>query len=140
MIRVQFYPSEELATRLNEDAKSLNISTSALVVDLLNRHYHLLPENKLSLPEVTKKVIEEVAAYVKDPNSEKEFCLFTASKTFRTIEMVCDGRPQTIRASVGTSFVALAGKKEPFLNVAIVYRPDGTAKKSVNNAIMYKII
>ncbi len=140
MIRVQFYPSKELATQLNDEAKNLNISTSALVVDLLNRHYHLLPENKLSLPELTQKVLEEVAVYVKDPNSAKEFCLWSASKTFRNIEMVCDGRPQTIRASIGTSFVALVGKKEPFLNVAIVYRPDGTVKKSVNNAIMYKII
>lgn len=140
MIRVQFYPGEELATRLNEDAKSLNISTSALVVDLLNRHYHLLPENKLTLPELTQKVIDEVADYVKDPNSGKEFCLLSASKAFQNIEMVCDGRPQAIRASIGRSFVALVGKQEPFLNVAIAYRPDGKIKRSENRAIMYKII
>lgn len=138
MTRIQFYPGDELTAQLDSDAKRMGISTSALVVDLLERHYHLHETDKLTMPEMTGRVLEEIAAYVRDPRSEKEFDL-SVSDTFRSIQMVCDGRPQTVRARIGRSFAAQVGRPGPFQAVAIAYKPNGKIKKSADNATRYII-
>lgn len=140
MARIQFYPNQALESKLTEEAKQLEVSVSALVVDLLTQHYFPLPAHKLSFSQVKKAVFDEVVDYLNDSDSEKEFTLDSASETFRGIAMVYDGRPQTTRARIGKEFARLVGAEEPFLNVSAVYKQNGDVKKGVNNATVYQKI
>lgn len=137
MERVQFYPNTLLKTALDNDSKVKGVSVSALVVEILLEYYGLIPKNTLSLEQTTEQVFLEVKEYIETLNSNMEFDLLIASKTFKNIEMVSKGKPSTNRAYVGKKFAKSIGK-EPFLNVGRVY-VNGKLKKSVNNATIYKV-
>ena len=59
-MRIQFYPSEELEKKLNNEAEQLEVSVSILVNDLLNKHYGLIPAMSLSSSELRKKIFDEI--------------------------------------------------------------------------------
>jgi len=141
MERIQFYPPEDLKKMMQQDAEAKGISLSQLSVDILMKHYGLAVPmaDKKALSEIIDEVIDEVKEYVKDHPSGTTFDLLTASKTFKNIHMVADGKPSTNRATVGKVFVSKLGKDD-FVNVEIVRTESGAAKKSVNRATMYQII
>lgn len=141
MERIQFYPPEDLKKMMQQDAETKGISLSQLSVDILMKHYGLAVPmaDKKALSEIIDEVIDEVKEYVKDHPSGTTFDLLTASKTFKNIHMVADGKPSTNRATVGKVFVSKLGKDD-FVNVEIVRTESGAAKKSVNRATMYQII
>jgi len=139
MKRIQFYPGNALEAKLDAEAQRLGVSVSTLVVDLLNDYYGLVPKNTLSLTQVTTKVLDEVKDYISNLKPNDEFDLLKASNTFKNIEMVSSGKPSTNRANIGKSFSKRIGKT-PFVNVDVVYRPDGKVKKSRNNATIYKVV
>lgn len=141
MERIQFYPPENLKKVMQQDAEVKGVSISQLSVDILMEHYRLAvpATNKKALPEIIDEVIDEVKVFVKNHPSGTTFDLLTASKTFKDIHMVAGGRPSTNRATVGKVFVSKLGKDD-FKNVAIVRTESGEAKKSVNRAILYKIL
>lgn len=140
MERIQLYPPEILKKVMQQDAEVKGLSISQLTVDILMKYYGLVVpiENKKSLPEIIDEVIDEVKVFVKDHPSGTTFDLLTASKTFKDIHMVADGKPSTNRATVGKVFVSKLGKDD-FVNVEIVRTESGAAKKSVNRATMYQI-
>lgn len=140
MKRIQFYPFDELNAKIEEEAKQLNVSVSKLVVDLLSAHYGLIGQQALTFTELCSLVFDEVEAYISNPNSDPEFDLLSASKTFEKIGMVCVGRPSAMRAQVGKAFAQQIGTPGQFENVAIVRRANGKVKKNINNATVYRII
>lgn len=141
MERIQFYPPEDLKKVMLQDAEIKCVSMSQLSVDILMKHYGLAvpTANKKALPEIIDEVIDEVKIFVKENPTGTTFDLLKASKTFKNIHMVADGKPSTNRATVGKVFVSKLGK-EDFKNVDIVRTESGAAKKSVNRAILYKIL
>ena len=139
MRRIQFYPSEVLEKKLEEDSRKLGVSISTLVVEVLNEHYGLVEKNTFCESQLTKIVMDELKAYIDDPQSDREFDLLKASKSFATIEMTYAGKPSTIRAKIGKKFATQVGVAGPFKNVSIVYKPNGKVKKNSNNATIYKI-
>ena len=140
MKRIQFYPTPELAQRLESEALNLGVSISTLVVDLLNEHFCLVNKNKYTESQLTKMVFDELKAYVTNPqNVNSEFDILKASETFKTIEMTFDGKPSTIRAKIGKAFSKQIGSGKAFPQVQRAYNSKGKLKKSVNNATMYKI-
>lgn len=140
MKRIQIYPSTELDICLESEAKKKGVSISALVTDILNTHYELIPSTSLSLTEITKKVYDEVEAYVSTHPVNVPFDLLSASETFAKIEMVSKGKPSAIRARIGKSFSQQIGSY-PFDNIEVARKPDNTPIKSPkNNALMYKKI
>lgn len=139
MRRIQFYPNEALGKLLDEEACAMGTGIGTLVVDLLNEHYGLLAKDKYSESQLTRMVLDELKAYVANPNSKEEFDILNASETFAGIEMTFAGKPSTIRAKIGKKFAAQVGAPGPFKNVEIAYRPNGKIKKSANNATIYRI-
>ena len=141
MERIQLYPPENLKKVMQQDAEVKGLSISQLTVDILMQHYGLaVPvENKKSLPEIIDEVIDEVKTFVKENPAGTTFDLLKASKTFKNIHMVADGKPSTNRATVGKVFVSKLGKDD-FKNVGIVRTESGAAKKSVNRATLYEIL
>lgn len=140
MRRIQFYPNQELEQRLEKEASNLGVSVSTLIVDLLNERFGLVSKNKYSESQLTKKVFDELKAFVSDPkNLGKEFDLLTASETFKTIEMTFDGKPSTIRAKIGKEFSKQLDSGLSFQQVQRSYKPNGKLKKSINNATIYII-
>ena len=135
MQRVQFYPSVDLATILDSEAKKNGVSVSAFVTDLLNEYYGLAKKNAPTITQLTTTVLKEVEEYIKS-NAPKEFDLNIASKTYRAIDMTCGKKPSTVRASIGRSFGSKIGNV-PFGNVrqCIV---NGKNKSSSNNALVYE--
>ena len=140
MKRIQFYPNEVLEKILNEEAQKIGVSISTLVVDLLNEHYGLVKKNTYSESQLTQIIFGELKDYVAKQNSDEEFDLLKASKTFATIEMTFAGKPSTIRAKIGKKFAALVGIPGPFEDVSIAYKTNGKVKKNINNATIYQII
>lgn len=139
MERIQLYPSAALKAALDQDAALKKQSISALVIEILNTHYGLTPQNTLSLSETLTLVMNEIEEYIKTLNTNVEFDLLTASVSFKNIEMISSGKPSTNRATIGKSFSKRIGK-EPFQNVEICRNPiDGKVKKTQNNATMYRI-
>ena len=141
MERIQFYPPENLTEIMKRDANTKQISISQLSVNILMKHYGLAvpTADKRALSEVINEVIDEVKEFVMDHPSGTTFDLLTASKTFKNIHMVADGKPSTNRATVGKVFVSKLGKDD-FANVEIVRTESGAPKKSVNRATLYQII
>lgn len=138
-MRIQFYPSSDLTQKLEAEALKLDVNVSTLVKDLLNRHYGLIPATNLSEAELEKKIFEEVATYVNNPdNADEEFDLNKASETYRNIEMVYAGKPNTIKARIGKKFNNnLVGKIAPFDRVYQI-KINGKPKRSPDNrAAMY---
>lgn len=137
MFRVQFYPNETLEKKLMDDSENLGISVSALITDILEAHYGLMSPESLSITKVMGKVFNEVEKYIQTLPEGEEFDLLKASETFKTIDMVCLGKPSTIRARIGKSFArqVRCGK---FSNIEVVYKPNGEIKKSVNAATTYR--
>lgn len=116
-------------------------SLSQLTIDILLRHYGLAfaKSPKEPLSKVTKNVLNEVEAFVKENQSGTKFDLLTASKSFKNIHMIADGKPSTNRATVGKIFASKLGAG-PFATVSIVRTESGAVKKSVNRATMYQIL
>lgn len=142
MERVQFYPPENLKKLMQQDADTKQISISQLSADILMKHYGLAvpTADKRALSEIIDEVIDEVKEFVRDHPSGTTFDLLTASKTFKDIHMIADGKPSTNRATVGKVFVSKLGKDDDFTNVKIVRTESGAPKKSVNRATLYQII
>ena len=140
MERIQYYPSDELKKCLMEEADRRNISISQLSVDIMSEYFGLSTSNKEPLPILLPKIMNEVAEYIGRNQVGTEFDLLNASETFRNIHMVADGKPSANRASVGRSLSAKVkmGTK-PFDRVEPVYGENGTLKKSINHAQMYRI-
>lgn len=139
MRRIQFYPNEILNKKLEREAEKLGVSVSTLVVDTLNDYFGLTVKGALSESQLTKRVLEEIERYINNPNSKKEFDLFTASETFKTIEMTFQGKPSTVRAKIGKKFASMIEKPGPFENISVAYKENGKPKKNSNNAFIYQI-
>lgn len=143
MQRIQVYPPENLKKLMQHDADTKQISISQLSVDILMKHYGLAvptTADKRALSEIIDEVIDEVKEFVRDHPSGTTFDLLTASKTFKDIHMVAEGKPSTNRATVGKVFVSKLGRDDDFANVKIVRTESGAPKKSVNRATMYQIM
>lgn len=141
MERIQLYPSENLKELMVKEAEKKDVSLSQLAVDILLEHYGLnVSENeKQPLSEVVEKILNEVERYVKRNPVGTGFDLLTASKTFRDIHMVAEGKASTNRATVGKIFASRLGA-EPFANVVVVRTESGAVKKSENKATLYEIV
>lgn len=137
MQRIQFYPSVELANILYSEATKKGVSVSSYLTDVLNEYYGLVKKNSPTVTSLTITVLKEVEDYIIKKANLVEFDLYSASQTFRKIDMTCGKKPSAVRASIGRSFGAKIGKV-PFNNIrqCIV---DGKNKLSVNNALMYEI-
>lgn len=133
-MRTQFYPSEELGKKLNNEAEQLEVSVSILVNDLLNKYYGLIPATSLSNSELRKKIFEEIAEFVTNQKRGKEFDLNEASETYKKIEMVYAGKPSSIKAQIGKEFNnKYVGLVEPFITVEQVRLENGKPKLTVSN-------
>lgn len=138
-MRIQFYPCPDLDQKLTEESETLGVPVSMLVNNILNNHYGLIPPNTLTDIEIEQRVFDELRAYVKDPDHEKEFDLNEASTTFRTIEMVYAGKPHTLRARLGKKFAQMVGEEGDFSSVEQVFN-NGKPKRTVGNrAAIYKV-
>lgn len=140
MKRIQFYPNSTLNTKLEADAKNRNLSTSALVVDILNAYYGLSAPNTLLLADLIKKVFDEVSDYIADPKAKPEFALRDASPTYDAIEMTGYRKPRIIRAKIGAAFSRVIGKPGPFSDIAVIRMSNGKIKTNINDAALYKIV
>lgn len=141
MERIQLYPSENLKELMVKDAEKKDVSLSQLAVEILLEHYGLnVSENeKQPLSEVVENILKEVERYVKRNPVGTGFDLLTASKTFRDIHMLAEGKASTNRATVGKIFASRLGA-EPFANVVVVRTESGAVKKSENKATLYEIV
>lgn len=135
MKRIQFYPSNALASILNTEANKSGVSVSQFVTDLLEVYYGISTKSNPTITQLTSKVIDEVARYVRNETNGKPFDLNQASETYRAIPMTAGKKPQTIRASIGRSFVSKLGKGD-FTDVK-KYVVNGKQILSQNNALMY---
>lgn len=138
MQRIQFYPSNSLASILNAEATKSGVSVSQFVTDLLEEYYGVSTKSNPSITQLTTKVIDEVAEYVRNSPKSTTFDLNTASATYRDIPMTAGKKPKTIRASIGRSFATKLGKGD-FVNVQ-KYIVNDKQVLSVNNALMYEIV
>ena len=137
MRRIQFYPNNNLASILISEAKKRNVSVSQFITDLLEEYYGISTKTNLSVTQLTVKVIDEVAEYVRNSPPSTTFDLNKASATYRNISMTSGKKPETVRASIGRSFVSKIGKGD-FINVR-KYIVNGKQVLSSNNALMYEI-
>lgn len=136
MRRIQFYPGENLEKKLETNAKTLGVSVSALVVDILNQHFSLKMDD-VPLTELTQMVMHEVEEHIASLEPKAEFTLESASETFRNIDMVAaGGKISAIRANIGKSFARKVGH-DTFKHIAIAYKESGKPKKNINNASVY---
>ena len=139
MKRIQFYPSLELDQKLEEESQTLGISVSALVNEKLSSLYGIGNKKQLPLSVLTNKVLEEIKVYINTPGVQKEFDILTVSKTFKDIEMTCNGRPNPVRAQIGRNFKRQIGHGD-FSNIRRAYYDNKKPKLSKNNAAVYEII
>ena len=141
MRRVQFYPSDKLYKILTAEAEKNGISISKYVTDVLEGYWGVSTPGT-SVIALTQKVLKEVEEYVADKTSRhvkaEPFALEDVSAVYRAIPMTKGLKPSAVRASIGRSFKAKIGKA-PFENVR-VYKENGAAKLSVNNALRYEIV
>lgn len=138
MQRIQFYPSNSLATILNAEAPKSGVSVSRFVTDVLEEYYEISSKGNPSITQLTTKVIDEVAEYVRNSSKSTTFDVNTASATYRDIPMTAGKKPKTIRASIGRSFASKLGKGH-FVNVQ-KYVVNQKQVLSANNALMYEIV
>ena len=134
-MRIQFYPSEELEKKLNNEAEQLEVSVSTLVNDLLNKQYGLIPATTLSNSELRKKIFEEISEFVTKQKPGREFDLNEASETYKhKIKMVYAGKPSIVKAQIGKEFNnKYVGLVEPFTTVEQVRLENGKLKLTVSN-------
>lgn len=138
-MRIQFYPSDDLENKLNNESNRLGVNVSALVNDILNKHYGLVPPDTLSDVQIEQKVLEEIQNYIKDPSHTNEFDLNMASTTYSKIEMIYAGKPRILKARLGKVFAKLIGTGD-YLYVEQVMLSNGKPKRTVGNrAATYKI-
>ncbi len=133
-MRIQFYPSQILERKLQEEANKANVTISTLVVDLLNHHYGLVPAQSKTNVELRKIVFAEISEFIKTRPVGEEFDLNMASKTYEHISMVYAGKPSAIKAQIGREFNSkCVAKIEPFGKVVQVRLPNGKPKLTVKN-------
>lgn len=138
-MRTQFYPSDELENKLNNESKKLGVNVSVLVNDILNKHYGLIPADSLTDVQIEQKVLNEILVYVKDSTHIGEFDLNMASATYSKIAMIYAGKPRILKARLGKSFAKLIGTGE-YEYVEQVMLANGKPKRTVGNrASIYKI-
>ena len=138
-MRIQFYPSDELKDKLNNESNELGVSISVLVNDILNKHYVLVPPDALTDLEIEKKVLDEILAYIKDESHIEEFDLNMASATFSKIDMIYAGKPRILKARLGKTFAKLIGTGN-YKYVKQVMLANGKPKRTVGNrAAIYRI-
>lgn len=138
-MRIQFYPSSELEHKLETESTALGVNVSALVNDILNKHYGLIPPNTLTDVEIEQKVFDELRVYVKNAQIDDEFDLNKASVTYSKIDMVYAGKPRILKAKLGKKFAGVI-KTDDFDNVEQVLI-NGKPKRTVGNrAAIYRII
>ncbi|MBD5548315.1 MAG: hypothetical protein HDQ97_13090 [Lachnospiraceae bacterium] len=138
-MRIQFYPSDELKDKLNNESNELGVSISVLVNDILNKHYGLVPPDALTDLEIEKKVLDEILAYIKDESHIEEFDLNMASATFSKIDMIYAGKPRILKARLGKTFAKLIGTGN-YKYVKQVMLANGKPKRTVGNrAAIYRI-
>lgn len=140
-MRIQFYPNEKLEEALQKDAEVLGISVCTLVNDVLNKHYGLVASSSLTSGELRVIIFQELAEFVEHQDMDKEFDLNEGSKTYRTIDMVYEGKPSTIKAQIGKEFNnKYVGQREPFLHVQQVRLKNGKPKLTISNrAALYVV-
>ena len=134
MNRIQFFPSDILAKKLNGEANINGVSVSQLVTDILENYYMI--NSNASITQLTVQVLNEVENHLKTITKNTPFDLNTASNTYRTINMTCGKKPSTVRASIGRSFASKIGNAQ-FSNVRKCME-NGKQKLSANNALMYE--
>lgn len=140
IMRIQFYPSQQLEDKLVKESTDIGVNISVLVNDILNKHYELIPPNNgLTDVQIEQIVFDELRAYVKKASVEDEFDLNKASTTYCNIAMVYAGKPQTLKARLGKKFAGMVGAND-FVNVEQVLI-EGKPKRTVGNrAAIYRII
>lgn len=140
-MRIQFYPTTDLETKLKQESERLGIAISILVVDALNDYYGLKLPNTKTEAELETEVLKEIEAFVKDPkNTNKEFDLNMASPTYAQISMTYNGRPKIVKARIGRTFAKKVGVVLPFLNVEQVFLNNGKPKRSIGNRAALYIV
>ena len=139
-MRIQFYPTTDLETKLKQESQRLGIAISILVVDALNDYYGLKLPNTKTEAELETEVLKEIEVFVKDPkNTNKEFDLNMASPTYDQISMTYKGRPKIVKARIGRTFAKKVGF-EPFLKVKQVFLNNGKPKRSTGNRAALYIV
>ena len=140
--RIQIYPSAGLEKCLDEESKKRGIYVSALVQEILNKHYGLIPPYAKTDAEIEEQVFIELRDYVKRAavgDGDVEFDLNKASDTYRELEMSYAGKPSILKANLGKKFAGMIGSGD-FANVEQV-RINGKLKRTVaNRAAIYRII
>ena len=135
-LKIQLYPSAELAKILIDSAQKKEMSLNALILEVLENEF--LDKEIRPLSELTKLVFDEVKLYVKQ-NPSEEFDLLTASETFRSIPMTDEGKPNPIRAQIGKSFANSIKNNRFGLPIQKVKLQNGKNKLSENNSLLYKL-
>ena len=108
-------------------------------IDILKKHYGLIPATKLSNVELRTKVFSEIEEFVKKKKDSEGFDINEASETYRKIEMVYAGKPSAIKAQIGKEFNRMVGEK-PFEKVEQIFE-NGKPKLTISNrAAMYRVI
>ncbi|CAI3410142.1 hypothetical protein CIRMBP1320_01024 [Enterococcus cecorum] len=136
-MKIQIYPSSELANALICAAQSKDLSLNALILEVLENKF--LEKENMPVSELTNIVFKEVTSYV-EQNTDKEFDLFVASETFRNIPMTADGKPSPLRAQIGRSFANSVRSGRFELPIQKVKLENGKNKLSLNNALVYKLM
>jgi hypothetical protein len=140
-MRIQFYPTTDLAKRLNQESAKLGIALSVLVVDALNDYYGLKLPNTKTEAELEIEVLKEIETFVNDPqNINTEFDLNMASTTYNQISMTYTGKPKIVKARIGKIFAKKVGVEPPFLKVEQVLLNNGKPKRSVGNRAALYIV
>ena len=134
MNRIQFFPSNTLAKKLNAEANVNGVSVSQLVTDILENYYSI--NSNASITQLTVEVLNEVENYLMIITKNTPFDLNTASNTYKNINMTCGKKPSAVRASIGRSFASKIGNAQ-FSNVRKCM-VNGKQKLSANNALMYE--
>lgn len=134
MNRIQFFPSNTLAKKLNAEANVNGVSVSQLVTDILENYYSI--NSNASITQLTVEVLNEVENYLMTITKNTPFDLNTASNTYKNINMTCGKKPSAVRASIGRSFASKIGNAQ-FSNVRKCM-VNGKQKLSANNALMYE--
>lgn len=141
-MRIQFYPTTDLETKLKQESERLGIAISVLVVDALNDYYGLKLPNTKTEAELETEVLKEIEAFVKDPEKIKgEFDLNMASLTYARISSPHNGsRHKIVKARIGRTFAKKVGVVPPFLNIKQVFLNNGKPKRSIGNRAALYIV
>ena len=123
-IKLQVYLTEELHSKLMEEAERKGISAPATIVDILSTRYLGTTESEA---DVSSKVIDQFSNYV--PKSENgEFTIHEASPTYVAY-------PQ-YRAVLGKK-IALAVAEGKFEGISVVRTRSGSVKRRRDGSAVY---